>query len=142
MSAIVKFYHTTQSKLAQLPVSDGNLIFVTDTKKMYLDINGNRLGYQDIQILPTETDRTSILAPIEGFYYVEETNILWRYKEGWKKVTPDNLSPLFFGAYEDFPPTGNSNVLYISDDATYKWDSLTSTYICVSNKTEWKELGV
>ena len=142
MSAIVKFYHTTQSKLAQLPVSDGNLIFVTDTKKMYLDINGNRLGYQDIQILPTETDRTSILAPIEGFYYIEETNILWRYKEGWKKVTPDNLSPLFFGAYEDFPPTGNSNVLYISDDATYKWDSLTSTYICVSNKTEWKELGV
>ena len=142
MSAIVKFYHTTQSKLAQLPVSDGNLIFVTDTKKMYLDINGNRLGYQDIQILPTETDRTSILAPIEGFYYVEETNILWRYKEGWKKVTPDNLSPLFFGAYEDFPSTGNSNVLYISDDATYKWDSLTSTYICVSNKTEWKELGV
>lgn len=142
MSAIVKFYHTTQSKLAQLPVSDGNLVFVTDTKKMYLDINGNRLGYQDIQVLPTETDRTSILAPIEGFYYVEETNILWRYKEGWKKVTPDNLSPLFFGAYEDFPPTGNSNVLYISDDATYKWDSLTSTYICVSNKTEWKELGV
>lgn len=142
MSAIVKFYHTTQSKLAQLPVSDGNLIFVTDTKKMYLDINGNRLGYQDIQVLPTETDRTSILAPIEGFYYIEETNILWRYKEGWKKVTPDNLSPLFFGAYEDFPPIGNSNVLYISDDATYKWDSLTSTYICVSNKTEWKELGV
>lgn len=142
MSAIVKFYHTTQSKLAQLPVSDGNLIFVTDTKKMYLDINGNRLGYQDIQVLPTETDRTSILAPIEGFYYIEETNILWRYKEGWKKVTPDNLSPLFFGAYEDFLPTGNSNVLYISDDATYKWDSLTSTYICVSNKTEWKELGV
>ena len=142
MSAIVKFYHTTQSKLAQLPVSDGNLIFVTDTKKMYLDINGNRLGYQDIQVLPTDTDRTSILAPIEGFYYIEETNILWRYKEGWKKVTPDNLSPLFFGAYEDFPPTGNSNVLYISDDATYKWDSLTSTYICVSNKTEWKELGV
>ena len=142
MSAIVKFYHTTQSKLAQLPVSDGNLIFVTDTKKMYLDINGNRLGYQDIQVLPTDTDRTSILAPIEGFYYVEETNILWRYKEGWKKVTPDNLSPLFFGAYEDFPPTGKSNVLYISDDATYKWDSLTSTYICVSNKTEWKELGV
>ena len=142
MSAIVKFYHTTQSKLAQLPVSDGNLVFVTDTKKMYLDINGNRLAYTDIQVLPKETDRTSILAPIEGFYYIEETNILWRYKEGWKKVTPDNLSPLFFGAYEDFPPIGNSNVLYISDDATYKWDSLTSTYICVSNKTEWKELGV
>ena len=140
--AIVKCYNTVNSKLAQLPVSDGNLIFVTDTRTIYLDINGTRLGYSDIKILPQESDRTSILAPVEGFYYVEETDIFWRYKEGWKQITPDNLNPLFFGAYEDFPPTGKDNVLYISDDATYKWDSLTSTYICVSNKTEWKELGV
>ena len=138
--AIVKAYHTLQSKLSQLPISDGNLIFVTDTHTIYLDINGTRLGYTDITVLSQETDRTSILAPVEGFYYVEETNILWRYKEGWKKVTPDNLSPLFFGAYEDFPPTGKSNVLYISDDATYKWDSLTSQYICIANKTEWKNI--
>ena len=140
MSAIVKFYHTTKSKLAQLPVSDGNLVFVTDTKQMYLDMNGNRLGYTDIQVLPTESDRISILAPVEGFYFVEETDILWRYKEGWKQITPSNISPLFFGAYEDFPPVGSSNVLYVSDGATYKWDTLTSTYSCVSNKTEWNIL--
>ena len=140
MSAIVKFYHTTDSKLPQLSVTDGNLIFTTDTKRMYLDINGMRLHYMDIQILSQESDRTSILAPIEGFYFVEETNVLWRYKGGWKQVTPSNLSPLFFGDYEDFPPQGQSDILYVTDDATYKWDSLTSTYICVSNKTEWKTL--
>ena len=141
MSAIVKFYHTTDSKLAQLPVRNGNLIFVTDTKRMYLDVNGNRLPYMDIQILPLESDRTSILAPIEGFYFVEETNVLWRYKEGWIQVTSPNLTPLFFGSYEDFPPQGNPLVLYISDNATYKWDSLTSSYTCVANKTEWTTLG-
>ena len=141
MAAIVKAYSTTNSKLSQLPVSDGNLIFVKDTHTIYLDLNGNRLAYTDIVVLPKETDRTSILAPIEGFYYVEETDIFWRYKEGWKQITPDNINPLFFGDYEDFPPTGKANVLYISDEATYKWDSLTSTYICIANKTEWKSLG-
>ena len=38
--AIVKAYNTLQSKLSQLPISDGNLIFVTDTHTIYLDING------------------------------------------------------------------------------------------------------
>lgn len=141
MAAIVKAYSTTNSKLSQLPVSDGNLIFVKDTHTIYLDLNGNRLAYTDIVVLPKETDRTSILAPIEGFYYVEETDIFWRYKEGWKQITPENINPLFFGDYEDFPSTGKDNVLYISDEATYKWDSLTSTYICIANKTEWKSLG-
>lgn len=140
MSAIVKFFHTVDSKLTQLPVRDGNLVFVTDTKKMYLDINGNRLPYVDIQILSQETDRTSILAPIEGFYYVEETNVLWRYKGSWKKVTPDNMTPLFFGDYDSFPEQGSSGTLYVSDDATYKWDSVKSQYVCVANKTEWNYL--
>ena len=138
--SIVKFYHTKQSKLSSLPVRDGNLVFVTDTKKMYLDINGNRLPYVDIQILFQETDRTSILAPIEGFYYVEETNVLWRYKGSWKQVTPDNMTPLFFGDYDSFPEQGHSGTLYVSDNATYKWDSVKLQYVCVANKTEWNYL--
>ena len=140
MSAIVKFYHTVDSKLAQLPVRDGNLVFVTDTKRMYLDIKGNRLPYVDIQVLSEETDRTSILAPTEGFYYVEETNVLWRYKGSWKQVTPNNMTPLFFGDYDSFPEIGNSGTLYVSDNATYKWDSIKSQYVCVANKTEWNYL--
>ena len=140
MSAIVKFYHTVDSKLAQLPVRDGNLVFVTDTKRMYLDIKGNRLPYVDIQILSEETDRTSILAPTEGFYYVEETNVLWRYKGSWKQVTPNNMTPLFFGDYDSFPDQGNFGTLYVSDNATYKWDSIKSQYVCVANKTEWNYL--
>ena len=38
MSAIVKFYYTVNSKLAELPIVDGQIIFVSDTKKFYLDI--------------------------------------------------------------------------------------------------------
>lgn len=48
MSAKVKFYSTVASKLADLPVVDGQMIFVTDTKKFYLDTGGLRLEYSDI----------------------------------------------------------------------------------------------
>lgn len=141
MAGIVKFYYTINSKLSSLPIVDGQIIFVSDTKKFYLDMNGLRLGYSDIQVLAAESDRTSILAPTEGFYFVDETNVLWRYKGGWKQVTPTNTAPVIFLEYEDFPPTGKENTLYVTSDATYKWDVLTSTYICIANKTEWKELG-
>lgn len=138
MSAIVKFYYTTDSKLSELPIVDGQVIFVHDTKKFYLDMNGLRLGYSDIQVLASDSDRTAVLAPVEGFYFVDDTNVMWRYKGGWKQITPSNLTPLVFGEYEDFPPTGKENTLYITDDATYRWDSITSSYICIANKTEWR----
>lgn len=139
-NAIVKFYYTANSKLSELPVADGQIIFVYDTKKFYLDMNGLRLGYSDIQVLALESDRTSILAPTEGFYFVDETDVLWRYKGGWKQVTPDNVSPIVMADYEEFPPTGKENTLYVTDDATYKWDAVSSQYVCVSNKTEWTTL--
>ena len=82
------------------------------------------------------------MAPTEGFYFVEDTGVMWRYKEEWKQITPDNLNQITFGAsVEDFPKSGNSKILYVTDDATYKWDTVTKTYLCVSNKTEWKTIG-
>lgn len=140
MSAIVKFIYTTDSKLAELPIVDGQVIFVHDTRKFCLDMDNIRVTYSNIQVLPQESDRTQILAPTEGFYFVDETNVMWRYKGGWRQITPSNLDPLVFAAFEDFPPTGKENTLYVTDDATYKWDSLTTQYICIANKTEWKEV--
>lgn len=140
--AIVKVYTTVAAKLSQLEVRDGNLIFVSDTKQLYLDFNGNRLGYDCIQVFFSEQNRVDLLAPTEGFYFVEETGVMWRYKAGWKQISPDNLNQITFGtSVDDFPTEGNSKILYVADDATYKWDAVTQSYLCVSNKTEWKTLG-
>lgn len=140
MSAKVKFYSTVASKLADLPVVDGQMIFVTDTKKFYLDMGGLRLGYSDIQILPSESDRTGLLAPTEGFYFVDDTNVMWRYKNGWHQITPSNAQPFVYGEFDSFPEVGKENTLYATEDATYVWDTITSSYICIANKTEWKEV--
>ncbi len=143
MSAILKCYNTVAAKLSQLSVSDGNLIFVTDTKKIYLDINGLRLCYDTIQVFATDQERLAVLAPTEGFYCVEETNVLWRYSSGsWNRLTPEDIKPVTYGSDpSDFPNKGNSNLLYVTDDASYRWDEGTSSYIMVANKTCWSQMG-
>lgn len=140
MASKVKFYYTVDSKLADLPIVDGQFIFIGDTKKFYLDIHGTRLEYTDIQVLSSDTDRTSILAPTEGFYFVDDTNVMWRYKGGWHQITPSNTQPFVYGDYDSFPEVGRENTLYATDEATFVWNSMTSSYICIANKTEWKEV--
>ena len=135
---IIKVYGTVKARLDQLPVNDGNLIFVRDTCKVYLDMGGLRLDFATIRVFQTDAERTGTLAPVEGFYYVEDTGVLWRYSSFWKQITPSNLTPIFFGKYEDFPPTGSSSMLYVDDARTYRWDG--TKYTVVANKTEWEEL--
>ena len=135
---IIKVYGTVKARLDQLPVNDGNLIFVRDTRKVYLDMGGLRLDFATIRVFQTDAERVGTLAPVEGFYYVEDTGVLWRYSSSWKQMTPSNLTPIFFGKYEDFPPTGSSSMLYVDDARTYRWDG--TKYTVVANKTEWEEL--
>ena len=139
-NAIVKMYATVNSRLSALEVKDGQLIFTTDTKQLFLDYNGLRLAYDCVQVFSTDESRKSVLAPIEGFYFVENTGVLWRYKEGWKQISPENLNPIYMGGVDTFPTVGDNNTLYVADDAIYKWDSTTKSYLMVSNKTEWSNL--
>ena len=82
--AKIVFKSTTASKLSELPIVDGQLIFVKDTHSILLDNDSKRIKYEQIIILQEDTERTSILAPITNlFYFVEETNCLWKYKDGW-----------------------------------------------------------
>lgn len=140
-ASIVKFHRTVAANLNTLPVRTGNLIFVSDTKQIFLDSLGTRIEYTCIQVFNKEEERLNLLAPIKGFYFVEETAILWRFDTQWVQLTPSNLNEITFGSsIEDFPLEGNDKILYVADDATYKWDSVTKSYVMVANKTEWKTL--
>lgn len=85
---ILKAYSTVESKLPTLPLEDGQLIFVYDKKKIILDNHGVRTVYEQIQTIETEEQRNDLLAPIDSFYFVIETSILWRYTNGhWIQIT-------------------------------------------------------
>lgn len=140
-NSIVKLYETTEGKLSTIPVVTGQMIFVRDSHTIYMDSHGLRVSYSNLTVLDTEADRTSILAPVQGTYYVQETHILWSYgKDGWWQLTPENLNPIFCGSLEDFPKVGSDNTLYVDKDVIYKWDSVLSKYLAVANMTQWEDI--
>lgn len=138
-SAPAQFFYTTASKLGDLGIVNGQIIFTSDTKTIYLDMKGHRNSYSTIQVFATDEERLKELAPIEGYYFVEDTNVLWRYKTAWRQITPSNLEPIvFFDNENQFPVVGNGSLLYCTDGAIYNWKQ--SSYNMIANKTEWESI--
>lgn len=79
---------TSNSKLSELPVKDGRLIFVQDKNTIAFDFGGRRRLYKQIEEISTDDARLSILAPVTGcYYFVVETSVLWTYRDGWVQIT-------------------------------------------------------
>ena len=72
----MRFIATTSDKLDSIAVVSGQMIFVLDTRAIYLDANGVRTTYQSIITVVDERTRREIETPIEGFYYVRMQNTL------------------------------------------------------------------
>lgn len=140
--AVVQIYITKSERLPQLPVRDGNLIFVSDAGKVALDFNGSRLYYNTIASFGTDEQRLAYKNPPNGYYYVEDTGVLWCAKDyQWQQITPDNLDQIVFGAtVEDFPKEGKSKLLYVADDGIYRWDFVEKCYLMSANLTKWDKL--
>lgn len=86
---------TTARQLPNLDIKNGQLIFVKDEQSIALDLNDKRIVYKQIVVLQTDSERTSLLAPISGlFYFVKNTNTLWTYQSEWKQITvsPESIN--------------------------------------------------
>lgn len=127
---------TTGSKASQLPIQNGQLIFVKDKQEIWFDFNDKRVHYVDIIVLNTEQERVSLLAPITNkFYYVEETYVLWRRTlSGWMQVTMPPQDIMYIG--EELPESGIENKLYINTISKEISIWKDSKYDIVSNKSE------
>jgi len=133
--ATVKFKKTTSERIDTIPISAGNLIFCEDTRTIFLDNTSERISYNGLIILVNDSQRESMTKPISTFYFVKETNVLWRYDGGWIQITEP---PKTIIVYDNFPTIGEENVLYVNDNGTYRW--IDNEYVSVSSKdVEWGE---
>lgn len=137
LNSILSVISTTASRLPDLAIKDGQLIFVKDRQQVALDIGSKRTFYNQITILQTESERQSMLAPISGlFYFVIENAVLWHYDQNWIQITtpPDDI--VFIGT--TFPELGSNKSVYIN--RTQKnisiWDESQNDYVVVADKTE------
>lgn len=111
---ILSVYTTVNSKLPDLTVEDGQLIFVRDKQTIALDFDGKRKFYNEIEELASEEARTSLLAPVSGrYYFVMDPPVLWRYQdESWVQITspPEDLATVEQAA-KDYADTLSKRVV-------------------------------
>ena len=134
---ILSVVATTASRLPDLSIKNGQLVFVKDTCKIALDYNDRRNFYNEIVVLQTDQERTSLLAPISGhFYFVIDTAVLWHYGQSWIQVTTSPEDIIYIGI--SLPKLGSANTLYVDTalNNVSVWDDDTQKYQVIADKTE------
>lgn len=116
---IIKYWSVPQDKVNQLPIEDGQLIFVRDAREIYLDVNGERTSYSQIMVLMDEAHREG-LRPVTGFYFVASTNVLWRYDRQWIQLTSAPQECVQFT--DELPSNGVEKTLYVQGTRIYKFE--------------------
>lgn len=140
-NAKAKLYYTQEKYLSTLPVQNGNIIFVADSHKVCLDMSKTRHTYQTIQEFKTDAERLALQSPYKGFYFVEETNTIWRYSDSWKRITNVSLNPIVYGETEEaFPQEGEKNSLYFTDDGIFNWKEAVGKYNLIANANKWDKI--
>ena len=121
LQGTLKVVSTTSDRLGQLSVDYGQLIFVRDTRELYFDHQQGRISYSQIIILETEEQRVNMRSPVNGFYFVKDTGVIWRYDNRWISITNPPSELIEFLPKNSFPQIGKENVLYIDGIKIYRW---------------------
>ena len=124
---------TTSSRVKDLVIKDGQLIFIQDLGRIAFDFKGTRVFYNQIVELNTDEERLDLDSPLSGYYFVIDTACLWFYQDGWIQITDRPNEVIFVGV--SLPELGQKNKIYIDidDKEISVWDEETSQYIVVSN---------
>lgn len=133
----LKVIATSSSKIRDLVIKNGQLIFIQDLKRIAFDFNNKRVFYNQITTLSSEYERLSLDSPLSGYYFCIETAVLWYYDSDWIQMTtqPDEDAIVFIGV--ELPELGKKNILYTD---TFKkeisvWDETENNYIVIADYT-------
>ena len=128
---------TTSSKLKDIVIKNGQLIFVQDLTRIAFDFNNTRVFYNQIVELDTEAERLTLDSPLSGYYFVIDTAVLWFYQDGWVQITERPQEVIFIDV--ELPSLGQAKegTLYVNkaEREIAIYDSSSKEYIIVSDYT-------
>lgn len=137
--SILSLVATTSQRVRELPIKNSQLIFIQDVGRIAFDFKGKRVFYNQIIEIDKEENRQKLDNPFDGYYFVVDTAILWRYNNGWIQITGAPQEVLFVGV--ELPTLGQANKLYanITDGAESisVWDAKLGKYVIVADKTHF-----
>ena len=133
---VMSLVATSSSRVRDLVIKNGQLIFIQDTGRIAFDFNGKRVFYNQIVELKTEEERLALESPLNGYYFVIDEACLWSYQDGWVQITEKPREILFIGV--ELPELGQANKIYIdTDDREISvWDEETGKYMVVASHIE------
>ena len=135
--SIMSLIATSSTRIKDLVIKDGQLIFIQDLGRIAFDFKGKRVFYNQIVELPTESERIKLNYPLSGYYFVIDTAVLWFYQDGWTQVTGKPDEVISIGV--ELPELGQAkdNVLYINkaEKEIAVFDKASNEYIIVSDYT-------
>ncbi len=137
----ITYYLTTSEYINTIDVALGNLIFCEDTKRVYFDGDNGRVSYDSLLVFETDADRHAYAHPMDGFYFVEETKIMWRYSNGeWTAITEPPTNNVIFIPKSELPTKGEFATLYICDTEMFIWSPTENKYIPMNADSIWHEV--
>lgn len=87
---LIRFIASPQNRVSGEPIVPGRVIYTYDGRIFWDAPDGKRIEMTDIQEIQTEYERSRIQTPAIKFYYVIETDKLYRYTgAGWLCLNPD-----------------------------------------------------
>lgn len=125
---------TRSDRLPELPIKNGQLIFIQDKCRIAFDYGDKRKFYNQIELLEADYERVNLEDPVNGhFYFVVDTAVLWFYQNDWVQLTTAPEEIIFIGT--EMPELGVEKTLYVDKDKKEisVWDD--GEYIVVSDKT-------
>lgn len=136
--SVLSLIATKSSKIKDLIIKNGQLIFIQDLGRIAFDFNNTRVFYNQITELNTEAERLALDSPLDGYYFVIDTAVLWFYQNGWLQITEKPEEVISIGV--DLPELGQAkeNMLYINkaEREIAIFDSASNDYIIVSDYTK------
>lgn len=125
------------SKLADFPIGDKQLIFVGDQRKIAVDFNGKRTFYNQIEVLKNESERQAIIDPKSGlFYFTCDPGTLWYFDKDWICVAAPSNDTVYIGT--SLPSSGEENTLYVDKKSKNisVWDPEINAYVVVGEAVQ------
>lgn len=136
-NAVMSLVATSSSRIRELPIKNGQLIFIQDIGRIAFDFKDNRVFYNQIVELETEAERLLLDNPLDGYYFVIGSGCLWFYKDGWSQITEKPKDVVFIGV--ELPQLGQAKegMLYVNkaEKEIAVFDSASNDYIIVSDYT-------
>ena len=136
--SVLKLVATTSSKIRDLIISDGQLIFIQDLGRIAFDFKGKRVFYNQIVELDTEAERLTLENPLSGYYFVIDSGCLWHYQNEWIPITEKPEQVVFIGV--ELPELGSANKIYANTTEGAEnisvWDDELGAYVVVADKTQ------